>query len=162
MSSSAADAKRTHDQAFQHIIRDRNAQEEKEREELYKLQVANKRHKADEEQRQREASREARGAIPWKSCGAYNHTGCKLTATECRFVHRYDLRAGKTYYHNILPALQAQRGLQERCHYPVEFKDLRMRGKMSLTNSERLLLAKMPLLESKKKPTTAKDGDQPR
>ena len=93
-----------------------------------------------------------------KICGAYNHTGCKAAAT-CRFVHKYDLWAGRYYFLNIVQKLQQQKGLIRDSHYPEEFKDLRMRNKESLTNTELLELAKMPPLASKVKPTTAKVAD---
>ena len=127
-------------------IQERNAKAERELEELQRLRMSNKRRRADNGPR-----------IPSKkTCGAYNHTGCGYTAEKCRFVHKYDLKAGQNYYKNVVSELQIQKGLKENCHYPEEFKDLRMRNVESLTNTEQETLAKMPHLDSKKKPTTAK------
>ena len=92
-----------------------------------------------------------------KVCGAYNHTGCRVA--DCRFVHRFDRLAGANYYFKINPKLQQQKGLIPDSQYPREFKDLRLRNKESLTNTELMMLAKMPLLASKVKPTTAKVAD---
>ena len=112
--------------------------------------MSNKRRRADDAPR-----------IPSKkTCGAYNHTGCGYNAVKCRF--KYDLKAGQNYYKNVVSEMQKQKGLKENCHYPEEFKDLRMRNLESLTTTELETLAKMPHLESKKKPTTAKVEGPPR
>ena len=110
--------------------------------------TADKRHKTGDVKRK----------MSKKLCGAYNHTGCKV-ADECRFVHKYDLRAGANYYIKIIPKSKEQKGLILDSHYPREFKDLRMRNRESMTNTELTELSKMPPLASKVKPTTAKVAD---
>ena len=110
--------------------------------------VANKRQKANNGKRNK---------ISKKICGAYNHRGC--TVAECHFVHKYDLWAGVTYYLNIIPKAQELKGLIADSEYPEEFKDLRMRNRESMTKTELQELAKMPPLDSKVKPTTAKVAD---
>jgi hypothetical protein len=110
--------------------------------------TADKRHKTGDVKRK----------MSKKICGAYNHTGCKV-ADECRFVHKYDLRTGANYYINILPKAKEQKGLILDSKYPREFKDLRMRNRESMTNTELTELSKMPPLGSRVKPTTAKVAD---
>ena len=109
--------------------------------------TADKRHKTGDVKRK----------MSKKICGAYNHTGCKVAdECQCRFVHQYDLRAGANYYIKILPKAKEQKGLILDSKYPREFKDLRMRKKESMTNTELSELSKMPPLASRVKPTTAK------
>ena len=95
-------------------------------------------------------------------CGAYNHTGCKYSATNCRFVHEYSQWAGTLFYQTLSPAAQAWKGLKLNSYYPKEFKDLRNRSIHSLTTKESLALLKMPLLVPDEEPKSAQAVSKPR
>ena len=110
--------------------------------------TAEKRHKVGDGNRR----------IPSKqTCGAYNHTGCRVTG--CRYAHKYDLRAGANFYIKVVLKSKDKKGLIFGSQYPAEFKDLRMRNRESMTNTELVELSKMPPLASKVKSTTAKATD---